>query len=53
MQNNGIPLYVTDTHSLIWYLTDSAKLSLNGEGSKTSLTRQKDYTLFLLKRLKI
>lgn len=29
MQNNEIPLYVTDTHSLIWYLTDSPKLSLN------------------------
>ena len=27
MQNNEIPLYVTDTHSLIWYLTDSPKLS--------------------------
>ena len=29
MQNNEIPLYVTDTYSLIWYLTDSPKLSLN------------------------
>ncbi len=27
MQNNEILLYVTDTHSLIWYLLDSPKLS--------------------------
>lgn len=27
MQNSEIPLYVTDTHSLIWYLIDSPKLS--------------------------
>lgn len=29
MQNSKIPLYVADTHSLIWYLLDSSKLSSN------------------------
>ena len=29
MQSRGLPLYVTDSHSLIWYLLDSPKLSLN------------------------
>jgi PIN domain nuclease of toxin-antitoxin system len=29
MQNNELPLYVTDSHSLIWYLLDSPKLSFN------------------------
>jgi len=29
MQSNELPLYVTDSHSLIWYLLDSPKLSLN------------------------
>lgn len=27
--NNKLPVYVTDTHSLIWYLIDSPKLSFN------------------------
>ena len=27
MPDNESPIYVTDTHSLIWYLTDSPKLS--------------------------
>lgn len=31
MQNNKIPLYVVDTHSLIWYLLDSSKLSSNAD----------------------
>ena len=29
MQNSELPLYVTDSHSLIWYLFDSPKLSFN------------------------
>ena len=29
MQSSESPLYVTDSHSLIWYLLDSPKLSLN------------------------
>lgn len=29
MQSNELPLYVTDSHSLIWYLLDSPKLSFN------------------------
>jgi PIN domain nuclease of toxin-antitoxin system len=29
MQNSELPLYVTDSHSLIWYLLDSPKLSFN------------------------
>ncbi|PIQ93624.1 MAG: hypothetical protein COV68_08920 [Nitrospirae bacterium CG11_big_fil_rev_8_21_14_0_20_41_14] len=29
MQNNEIPLYIADTHSLIWYLLNSSKLSPN------------------------
>ena len=29
MQSSELPLYVTDSHSLIWYLLDSAKLSFN------------------------
>ena len=29
MQSSELPLYVTDSHSLIWYLLDSPKLSLN------------------------
>ena len=44
MQNSEIPLYVTDTHSLIWYLIDSPKLSYNAnqvfqkiEGGKAQL----------------
>ena len=28
MPEPGLPTYVTDTHSLIWYLTDSPRLSL-------------------------
>lgn len=36
MQSNELPLYVTDSHSLIWYLLDSAKLSFNAnEAFKT------------------
>ncbi|HDH07833.1 MAG TPA: PIN domain-containing protein [Candidatus Moranbacteria bacterium] len=31
MQNNKMPLYVADTHSLIWYLLDSSKLSSNAD----------------------
>jgi PIN domain nuclease of toxin-antitoxin system len=29
MQSSELPLYVTDSHSLIWYLLDSPKLSFN------------------------
>jgi PIN domain nuclease of toxin-antitoxin system len=29
MQNSELPFYVTDSHSLIWYLLDSPKLSFN------------------------
>jgi len=29
MQDNELPLYVTDSHSLIWYLLDSPRLSFN------------------------
>ncbi len=32
MQNSNLPIYVTDTHSLIWYLLNSSKLSF--EASK-------------------
>ncbi len=33
MPDNESPIYVTDTHSLIWYLTDSPKLSFAANGS--------------------
>jgi len=29
MPDNELPIYITDSHSLIWYLIDSPKLSLN------------------------
>ena len=29
MQDNELPLYVADSHSLIWYLLDSPRLSFN------------------------
>ena len=36
MQSNELTLYVTDSHSLIWYLLDSPKLSFNAnEAFKT------------------
>jgi len=33
MPHNELPLYVTDSHSLIWYLIDSPKLSFNANKS--------------------
>lgn len=33
MPDNESPIYVTDTHSLIWYLTDSPKLSFAANSS--------------------
>ena len=27
MRSSNLPIYVTDTHSLIWYLLNSTKLS--------------------------
>ena len=29
MKSNELPLYVTDSHSLIWYLLESPRLSFN------------------------
>lgn len=29
MKSNELPLYVTDSHSLIWYLLESSRLSFN------------------------
>jgi len=39
MQNTTLPLYVTDSHSLIWYLIDSPKL---GPGANKAFKRIED-----------
>ncbi len=45
MKNNEIPLYVTDTHSLIWYLLDSPKLGTNANQVFIEIEEGKSYLI--------
>ncbi len=45
MQNNEISLYVTDTHSLIWYLLDSPKLGTNANQAFREIEEGKSYLI--------
>ncbi len=45
MKNNEIPLYVTDTHSLIWYLLDSPNLGTDANQVFREIEEGKSYLI--------